>query len=227
MSLKLIRIHRLKRFQSERNVEGPVELGKLIGRKPNQTSDLLSGRAAFGEKVARSIEEFAALPPGWLDQADDDETDIHSLVRESGIGSSTDVSITALRTSSAKSDSNEDRQDLALKCLTLSSAWIERAIGQLSGANNLRFTEVQDDSMEPTFRVGDLLLVDTGIAEWKRDGIYLLRANGRVYARRVRRRMDGAFEISADSTTVKTADVIVGPLSVLGRVVWAWNGRKL
>lgn len=64
----MIRIARLKKLAGAR---GPVEFGQYIGRKTNQTSDLLAGRASFGEKVARAIEEHAGLPEGWLDQPDD------------------------------------------------------------------------------------------------------------------------------------------------------------
>ena len=67
MSLKEIRIARLKAFAAMKEAPGPVELGKLIGRKTNQTSDLLTGKASFGEKLARSIEAFAGLPDRWLD----------------------------------------------------------------------------------------------------------------------------------------------------------------
>ena len=70
MSLKLIRISRLKQFATMRGLDGPVDIGKAIGKKPNQTSDLLSGKAPFGEKVALSITEFAGLPLGWLDTLD-------------------------------------------------------------------------------------------------------------------------------------------------------------
>lgn len=73
MPLKHIRIERLRQLQAERKIPGPVEFGKLIGRKANQVSDLLSGRASFGEKVARSIEAAARLPDGWLDQTTNDE----------------------------------------------------------------------------------------------------------------------------------------------------------
>lgn len=73
MSLKLIRISRLKQFAATRQLEGPVALGAAIGKKPNQASDLLSGTASFGEKVARSIETAAGLPTNWLDQLDMEE----------------------------------------------------------------------------------------------------------------------------------------------------------
>lgn len=71
MSLKLIRIHRLKRFIVLRDLDGPVQLGKAIGKSASQASDLLTGKASFGEKVARSIEEFAQLPTNWLDTLED------------------------------------------------------------------------------------------------------------------------------------------------------------
>ena len=70
ISLKLIRIFRLRQFATLRGLQGPVEIGKAIGKKPNQTSDLLSGKAPFGEKVALSVTEFAGLPLGWLDTLD-------------------------------------------------------------------------------------------------------------------------------------------------------------
>jgi len=72
MALKSIRIARLKQLQRERRISGPAELGKLIGKSVSQASDLLAARAPFGEKVARSIEEAAGLPEGWLDQVDEE-----------------------------------------------------------------------------------------------------------------------------------------------------------
>lgn len=73
MSLKLIRITRLKQFFTSRGIKELSERAKAIEKKPNQTSDLLTGKASFGERVARSIEENAGLPPGWLDTLGNDE----------------------------------------------------------------------------------------------------------------------------------------------------------
>lgn len=69
MDLKQTRKERLKSFARTHGVlENPAGLGALIGKKPNQVYNLLHGDASFGEKVARSIEEAASLPPYWLDQ---------------------------------------------------------------------------------------------------------------------------------------------------------------
>jgi len=70
MSDKLVRIHMLRQFAHHRGLTGPTEIGKAIGKPANQTADLLAGRANFGEKVARSIEENAGLPNKWLDSID-------------------------------------------------------------------------------------------------------------------------------------------------------------
>lgn len=93
----------------------------------------------------------------------------------------------------------------------------------------LRFIPAYGDSMEPTFRSGDVLLIDTGVREIRIDGIYVLRAHDRLFVKRVRQRLDGSYEVSSDNPTHKTVDVLNGEhqLDILGRVVWAWNGRRI
>lgn len=120
-------------------------------------------------------------------------------------------------------------EDVVVGHLTLSPSWVTKQIKPLSAQENLRFIHGYGDSMEPTFYDGDVLLVDAGVRECKVDGIYVLSANERLYIKRVRQRMDGSYEISSDNATVKTVDVLDGnnPVEVLGRVVWAWNGKKL
>lgn len=73
ISQKLIRINRLKQFAANRGLVGPVALGLAIGKSPSQASDIVSGTASFGEKLARSIEAYAGLPMNWLDGIDADE----------------------------------------------------------------------------------------------------------------------------------------------------------
>lgn len=93
----------------------------------------------------------------------------------------------------------------------------------------LRFIHGYGDSMAPTFNSGDVLLVDTDMRDVKIDGIYVLEAHNRLFIKRVRQRLDGSYEISSDNPTHKTVDTLNGDhqVEVKGRVVWAWNGRKL
>lgn len=96
-------------------------------------------------------------------------------------------------------------------------------------AESLRFIHAYGDSMAPTLNSGDVLLVDTSAKDVKIDGIYVLKAHDRLFVKRVRQRMDGQYEISSDNPTHKTVDVLNGDnqVSVIGRVVFYWNGRKV
>ena len=93
----------------------------------------------------------------------------------------------------------------------------------------LRFIHGYGDSMAPTFNSGDVLLVDTDMRDVRIDGIYVLEAHNRLFIKRVRQRLDGSYEISSDNPTHKTVDTLNGDhqVEVKGRVVWAWNGRRL
>lgn len=113
--------------------------------------------------------------------------------------------------------------------LTVSPQWVTRTIKPLTKMENLRFIHGYGDSMDPTFCDGDILLVDAGVKDPKIDGVYVLEVNDRIYIKRVRQRMDGNFEVSSDNPHVKTVDVLDGntQVTVRGRVVWCWNGKKM
>lgn len=257
MTPKQIRIERLRQLQQERGLKGPVELGKLIGRKTNQTSDLLHGRAAFGEKVARSIEAFAGLPGGWLDQvAGLDQGALNGVgkmapvaLSRRGIGAgrapnrspaasaspprSGPVAAAATDTLALRRLATFDMpghvasgQAILLEPLSIAAAWA-RQLGASGNGESLCYMLAADDAMEPSMGAGDILIVDTGITECSRDGVYALRANGRDYVRRVRLRLDGQYEISADNPAIKSVDVVRSKqLQVLGKVLWGWRGHR-
>lgn len=112
--------------------------------------------------------------------------------------------------------------------LTVSPDWVSRTIKPLSNLRNLRFIHGYGDSMEPTFHDGDIMLVDIGIKDPDIDGIYVLEANDRIYIKRVRQRLNGEYEVTSDNPIVKTVDDLsAAGVSVCGRVVWVWNGKKL
>lgn len=101
----------------------------------------------------------------------------------------------------------------------------------LSSSNNLAVLSAYGDSMAPTFADGDVLLVDRGVQDIRLDAVYVLALNNELYVKRIQRRItDGAVIIKSDNPLYDP--VVVengerGQLRVLGRVVWAWNGRRL
>lgn len=119
--------------------------------------------------------------------------------------------------------------DTITGALQLAERWVRENLTSITTPRNLAVISGCGDSMSPTFLDGDVLLVDTGIQNVNIDGVYVLSANNRLYIKRVRQRLDGQFEISSDNPTVKTVDVLNGDqeVTIHGRVVWAWNGKKL
>ena len=68
MDWAAIRLANLKAYLQTECGGNAAELARRIRRSPSQTNDLLQGRKAFGEKLARSIEDNLGLFQGALDQ---------------------------------------------------------------------------------------------------------------------------------------------------------------
>jgi phage repressor protein C with HTH and peptisase S24 domain len=80
------------------------------------------------------------------------------------------------------------------------------------------------DSMTPTIRDGNLLLVDTTERAFGNFGIYVLEIDGQRLVKRVQRKHDGSLVLISDNTAYQpdsvdktTADNVV----IVGRVVWS------
>ena len=103
--------------------------------------------------------------------------------------------------------------------------WL-RSIGLLPGRAEA-MTAI-GDSMEPTIRDGDLLLVDRSIDRVVNHGIYVLVYNGAVLVKRVQLRLDGSLVLKSDNTIYGEEVVAKNEATELiieGRV--RWFGRKI
>lgn len=80
------------------------------------------------------------------------------------------------------------------------------------------------DSMHPTIRDGDLLLVDTTERSVGSFGIYVLELGGERLVKRVQRKVDGSLVLISDNPVYEPDTVpaeLAQDLVVVGRVVWA------
>lgn len=149
MTLKLVRILRLKQFAAMRRLDGPVALGKAIGKKTNQTSDLLSGKVSFGEKVARSIEVFAGLPDGWLDRLDEQANTAAGPIVRGAVPLLSDVQAGMYKQFVDNSQPGDGATELIPTAVPIQRhTFALRVVG---------------DSMEPEFYAGMILIVEPEI----------------------------------------------------------------
>jgi phage repressor protein C with HTH and peptisase S24 domain len=213
-------------------------LADIIHKSPAQISQWLNASPdsrtgkprSMDRNTAREIERLFPKPDGWMDQALPAAADESGESLATYVPGAAQLEVPLLANSGSMGFGSEQiDEEVVIGRLTVSPEWASRTLKPLTQLQNLRFIHGYGDSMAPTFSDGDILLVDIGVTDPKIDGIYVLEANDRVYIKRVRQRLDGNFEISSDNANVKTVDVLNGThsVNVRGRVVWAWNGKKM
>ena len=129
------------------------------GRSKSLYSDILNGRKTIGERLARSIEEAAGLPPGYLDTAD--------------IGVDLDVSpqrriplITWDKIAVSGSVSEGEEALLTDMCDVSENAYA---------------LTITDDSMVPVFSRGDKIIVDPDVRPVPGDYVVASTPSGFVF----------------------------------------------
>lgn len=224
MPLKLVRIARLKQLAKLRSIEGPVELGLLINKKPNQVSDLLNGRASFGEKVARSIEEAAGLPTGWLD-AVDNGTEIPAAIKSS---TTAEIVISQYDTGGSMGAVGLVLKDQpgAIQSWHVTPEWVSKNVHNITAARNLAVVTGFGDSMRPMYNPGDPLLVDTGVKSVEFDGIYFFRVGNEGFVKRLQRIPGVGLRAISENKAYESWDIRDDmDFEVFARVVKVWRGE--
>lgn len=211
-----------------------ADLARATGAKPPSVNAWFSGETkSMKASTAAKAAMLYGCSPHWLATGEGGMQPTSGAVQASRLADSLPMS-GAVRVpvlaNAASMGGGLDLADDDVICgeLTLTPQFVAEQLRPVRpGA--LRFIHGYGDSMSPTFNSGDVLLVDTDMRDVKIDGIYVLEAHGRLFIKRVRQRLDGSYEISSDNPTHKTVDTLNGDhqVEVKGRVVWAWNGRKL
>ena len=121
-----------------------------------------------------------------------------------------------------------DREQI-VDFLSFKSEWIRV---QLHAApQDLYLIHVEGESMEPTLRPGDVILVDHRAAgSLPRDGIYVLRMDDTLLVKRLQRLPGGVIEVTSDNPAYKpfsinTQTMAQENMDIIGRVVWC--GRRM
>ncbi len=110
---------------------------------------------------------------------------------------------------------------LAIGRLALDRNWLRRA--GCPQAETVAMATAVGDSMEPTIRDGDLLLVDTGIADFRDDAIYLLALGETFRVKRVQRLLNGSVVVKSDNPAYAVETLSpeqAAETNCLGRVRW-------
>lgn len=117
--------------------------------------------------------------------------------------------------------------DQVIGNIVLTKEWVGNHISRPSKPENLRVIASFGDSMSPTLEGGDLCLVDIAVRSADVDGIFVLRDQEfGLLIKRVSRTAKGIV-ITSDNPAAPPFGALSDAGAIVGKVVWAWNGRKL
>lgn len=92
----------------------------------------------------------------------------------------------------------------------------------------LRPYSMGDDSMKNTFDVGDWLLIDQAITKIDKNGVYLIKYLNEECVRRFQLSPTKEWLMIPDNSNYQTFAIEnKNDIMVMGKVVYAWNGRRV
>ncbi|WP_365708329.1 S24 family peptidase [Parvibaculum sp.] len=109
-----------------------------------------------------------------------------------------------------------------LDAISFRRDFIERELK--AGTGNLVAVEMPDDSMQPTFNPGDLLLADTSEPHLRGSGVYVFASGGALMVKRLQMKLDGGVTVSSDNAERYPPEEIerdaLDRVKIVGRVIW-------
>lgn len=228
-----------KKFAAALTVSGikPADLARELKVLPQRINHWKKRgvSARYSQKVAKLL----GVDAGQIASLEDDEPlsttqvrHLHSLGEVAAYysGKSELVSIPKLNVSASMGKGlSTQYMESVVEEITVEREWLRRNVTATS-PDNLALISAYGDSMEGTFSDGDLLLVDRGITEIKLDAVYVLALNDELFIKRLQRRPDGTMLMLSDNSKYSAYEITSGDQAtfrVLGRVLLAWNVRRL
>lgn len=105
-----------------------------------------------------------------------------------------------------------------LEYFSFSRSWLR---GRIRGMpEDVVLLNGEGDSMEPTIRDGDVLLVDRSQRNVQSDKIYAIAVGDTGMVKRLRKERGGGYTILSDNSLVPPDHANDGEMEVLGRVIW-------
>lgn len=202
-----------------------AEFCRTFGLDPGYIWQLMKGHGSFGEKSARNLQQRCNLPEGYFERQERQEGHLPEAWQRPGPGSFA-VPVLDVHGSMGGGAFTQEAAGV-LRQVTIDLTALKR-MTSYTAATNLHWITGDGDSMEPTFKDGDPLLVDSGVNEHNADAVYALTLNGRLYVKTLQRRPDNKIVMISDNRkyepyTIDEAD----DCTIHGRILVAWNARKL
>lgn len=243
MDIKEIRRFRLRKLILTRFSGISARLAEHIGRQPSYIARIFSDNPQhsrnIGETLAREIEQACNLESGYLDRPltdveaggffDPSTNPIYANKSPQAQGAWIEIPLLEIPSKLHAGDEWESYgAGSTVSLMHVESRWLE-ATFRISELQNLRVFTAREESMSPTIKRGDLVMVDIGVTSAADDGVYVFYMGDQLVVKRIQRTLDGLSVISDNDRypgLLIPAD-LEPRISIRGRVVYVWSGAQI
>lgn len=122
----------------------------------------------------------------------------------------------------------QPEDDRAIDMVRVSRAWLRMNVPGVD-PRKLALITACGDSMAETFRDGDVLLVDTGSVAAEADAVYVFALRSQLHVKRLQHLPDGSLLVLSDNPRYREYTIRDerDGFRVLGRILLAWNARRM
>lgn len=117
--------------------------------------------------------------------------------------------------------------NMVVENMSLDARWVRQNL-VFTAIENLKLISGRGDSMAPTIRSGDAVMVDIGVTSVESDAIYFFRMHDQLLIKRIQRNLDG-LSILSDNAQYRELAVPASrenDIHILAQVIYWWNGRS-
>lgn len=218
-------------------VGGRKRLAEMIPISEQQLQRIITGTSQAKVEVVAHIAKATGLDIGWLILGESytgphgdlypPQADYSSISEHRDFeGEFALVPLYDVRAAAGHGAVVEYEQ--AVDYLAFRRDWLARELH--ASPKDLYLIEVDGESMEPTLRPGDIILIDHRDAQSvPRDGIYVIRMDSGLLVKRIQRLPGNRLMITSDNPAYKPFEIAMDDaktdLTIIGRVVWV--GRRI
>lgn len=117
--------------------------------------------------------------------------------------------------------------NMVVEHMSLDANWVRQNL-TFTKLENLKLISGRGDSMAPTIRSGDAVLVDAGVNSVEDDAIYFFLMRGKLQIKRIQRGLDGLTIISDNGQypPIEVPGDREADITVLAQIIYWWTGRS-
>ena len=205
------------------------EFANKISLSISYVSEILSGKRDISIKFKKGFQSAFGFPVEELPHRMQTSPENHSLQDPGGGTDNTTYCKIPLFNIKASSGQETFVNDERIGAdLMFRRDWIQRELK--TNHDNLFILSADSDSMDPTINHDALLIVDKSIDRIITEGIYILRRGDTILIKRIRKLSEDTIELISDNPAYGKETIKLNnqpEVSILGKVIYIWSGRKI